>query len=140
MKTCFVVYHMLYPGEYFMYASEEWNLLLLDGMFCKCQSLSGLMCSKCNVLFLIFCLDNLFNIENGVIIPVFFCYCCSNTIVCIFPPLLPPNPSHLYLPPLIPPPYLGFVQVSFIVVSENPSPLSPHYPLLPPFWLLSVCS
>ena len=49
----------------------------------------------------------------------------------------PPHPSHPHLPPLLPP-YLGFVHLSFIVVPENPSPLSSHYPLLPPLWLLSV--
>ena len=50
-----------------------------------------------------------------------------------------PHPSHPHLPPLIPLP-LGFVHVSFIVVPEIPSPLSPHYPLPPALWLLSDCS
>ena len=55
------------------------------------------------------------------------------------PPPLPAKPSHPHHSPLIPAP-LDFVHVSFIVVPENPSLFSPHYPLLSPLWLLSVCS
>ena len=49
-------------------------------------------------------------------------------------PTPPPNPSHPHLPPLLPP-HLGFVHVSIIVVTENPSSLalplsSPRSPLV----------
>ena len=47
-----------------------------------------------------------------------------------FPFTSPPDPSHPYLLPLIPSP-LGFVHVSFIVVSENPSPFPPPFPPQP---------
>ena len=58
-------------------------------------------------------------------------YCCSSTVVCITPDHFPRNPSHPHRPPLLPP-TLGFVCVSFIVVPENPSLLSPPLPLSPP--------
>ena len=64
-------------------------------------------------------------------------YCCSSTVVSIFPPPPPqPEPSLSSIPD--PNPQLGFVHVSFIDVPENPSTLSPHYPLPPPLWLLFV--
>ena len=64
-----------------------------------------------------------------------FKYCCLH-----FTPTTSPHPSHPHLPPLIPISLLGFVHVSFIDVPENPSPFSPHNPLPPPLWLLSVHS
>ena len=51
-----------------------------------------------------------------------------------FPPTMPMHPGHPHLPPLISLPPLGFVHVSFIVVPENPSPLSFQYPLPPPLF------
>ena len=63
-------------------------------------------------------------------------YCCSITVVCVFSPPLPsphPNPP----PSLASTLSLGFVHVTFIVVSENPSP---HCPLPAPLWLLLDCS
>ena len=67
-----------------------------------------------------------------------FFYCCSSTVVSIFPPPFPPpHPSPLLT--LNPTP-LGFVLVSFIHVPENPSAFLPHHPLPPPLWLLLVCS
>ena len=54
-------------------------------------------------------------------------YCCSSIVVFLS--------THHSSPPT-----LGFVRVSFIVVPENPSSLSPYYLLPPPLWLLSGCS
>ena len=63
-------------------------------------------------------------------------YCCSITVVCIFPhPSTPPHPSPLPSPASNPP--LDFVHVSFIVAPVNPSP---HYPLPIPLWVLLDCS
>ena len=54
-------------------------------------------------------------------------YCCSNAVVCIFlPPLAPQQPSSRASPESIPP---GFVHVTFRVIPENPSTLSPFYTL-----------
>ena len=53
------------------------------------------------------------------------------------------SPHHSTPPQPNPPPTpastlpLGFVHVFFIVVPENSSP---HYPFLPPLWLLLDCS
>ena len=73
-----------------------------------------------------------------------FCPGCSswiipsfNTVPLHFPPTIPPNPSHPNFPPLILPLFV-FVHVSFVDAPENSSFFSPHYPLLCPFYLLSV--
>ena len=84
-----------------------------------------------------FCID-IHGRHWPVVLLFFNCfYCCLSTVVSIHPNL--PDPSHPQLPPLIPHP-LDFVHGSFIVVPENPSSFSPHYPLPLPLWLLSVCS
>ena len=67
-------------------------------------------------------------------------YCCSGTIVSVFPFTTPLHPSHPHFPPSILPPPFGFVHVSFIHVPENPSLFSPCYPHPTHLWLLSVCS
>ena len=53
-------------------------------------------------------------------------YCCSITVVCIYPPPQP-NPP----PSLASTPHLGFVHVSFIVVPENRSPHCLSHPSSP---------
>ena len=69
---------MIYPGEYFhVHLKRMCILLLLDGMLYKYQlSLSVLMCHLRHVSLLIFCLDDLFIDESGVLM--------SPTIVCLF--------------------------------------------------------
>ena len=63
-------------------------------------------------------------------------YCCSITVVCIFSPPVYPTPAKPTSLPYLTLPF-GFVNVSFIVVPENPSP---HYPFPTPLRLLLDCS
>ena len=69
------------------------------------------------------------SLQRAILFLKLFKYSCLH-----FPPTTLPHASHPHLPLLIPPP-LGFVHVSFIVFPENPSPISPS-----PLWSLSVCS
>ena len=62
-----------------------------------------------------------------------FFYCCSSTVISIFPLPLPHGPPLILRP-------FGFVHVSFIHVPWQPLPFSPIIPLPTPLWLLSVCS
>ena len=92
------------------------------------------------ILAYLFCLSSFFFALLNIgfyfflVILLLFKYSCLH-----LPPTTPPHPSHPHFPPLLPPP-LGFVHVSFIVVSENPpcfAPLSPPTSSLVAFrWFL----
>ena len=56
-----------------------------------------------------------------------------------FPLTMPPYLTHPYLPPLNLPP-MALSMCPLCMFLDGPSPIFPHYPLLPSFWLLSVCS
>ena len=50
-------------------------------------------------------------------------YCCSSTVLCLFP-----QPQTSHLPPISTVPSPAIVHVSFIIVPTNPSPFSPVIP------------
>ena len=64
-------------------------------------------------------------------------YCCSNTVVCIFPPPLYPTPD---MPTTHPWSYLWYCLCILYTCCWKPLPFSLLYPLPPSFCLLLVCS
>ena len=68
----------------------------------------------------------------------FIFYCCSSTVVSMFPPTTLPRLTHPHLPPSILPAF-GFVLGSFILVLDDLSPSVPHYtPSLSPLVTVSL--
>ena len=68
-----------------------------------------------------------------------FFYCCSGAVVSIFSPPLPSTPAIPTSPPQSYTPSALSMGPLYMFL-DNPSYFSPHYPLLAPLWLLSVCS
>ena len=81
-------------------------------------------------------LSDVSNLDYFTFLFVFKCIVVQLPLSAFSPhPSTPPQPNPPASPASTLP--LGFVHVSFIVVSENPSP---HYPLPTPLWLLLDCS
>ena len=110
---------------------EEIDIFVIFNFPIHNHSISFHEFRSCLISFLFLFLLNIF------LFYLFF-YCCSSKVVCIFPPPFSPQLPPFTPPSPIPLP-LGFVHVSYIVVTEKSSHFHPNYPLPPPLWLLSDC-
>ena len=90
----------------------------------------------CVFLYKIWVFFRLIDTENIFSLSLF---CCSSTVVYIFPPLLTPTAA---IPTSHPRSYpsLALSMGPLYMFLDGPFFFFPHYPLPPPLWLLSVCS